>query len=86
MNGSDRNTPARSSQQETNNGPRTPSVMYPHDIMRNRGILAVLILLNLVVLLGQLWPEGAPPFARTVNIVFLVASLVFFVGSIRKRE
>ena len=41
-------------------------------------ILIVLIVLNLVVLLGQLWPEGAPRFARTVNILFLILSLLFF--------
>ena len=46
-------------------------------------MLGVLILLNLVVLLGQIWPEGAPPFAGVVNIVFLVASLAFFVHSFR---
>ena len=39
-------------------------------------LLIALIVVNLVVLLGQLWPEGAPPFARAVNIVFLVASAV----------
>ena len=37
--------------------------------------LIILVLLNAVVLLGQLWPEGAPPFARIVNIVFLLAEL-----------
>lgn len=37
-------------------------------------LLAILIGVNLVVLLGQVWPEGAPPFARGVNIAFLVAS------------
>lgn len=31
-----------------------------------------LLVLNSVVLLGQLWPEGAPPFARTVNVLTLV--------------
>lgn len=35
----------------------------------------VLIVLNAVVLLGQVWPEGAPPFARAVNIAFLVLNL-----------
>ncbi len=39
----------------------------------------VLIVLNVVVLLGQVWPEGAPPFARVVNILFLILSLLFFV-------
>ena len=44
-----------------------------------RGLLLALVILNCMVLLGQLWPEGAPPFARTVNIVFLVGSLAYFV-------
>lgn len=43
-----------------------------------RIILILLLILNIVVLLGQAWPEGAPPFARTVNIIFLVGSLLFF--------
>ena len=43
-----------------------------------RPLLLVLIVLNAVVLLGQLWPQGAPPFARTVNILFLVLSLGVF--------
>jgi len=51
--------------------------------MKSRKVIGVLILLNLIVLLGQLWPEGAPPFARVVNIVFLVAALAFFVNEIR---
>lgn len=42
--------------------------------------LIVLLLLNSMVLLGQLWPEGAPPFARTANIVTLVLNLVFFMS------
>jgi hypothetical protein len=40
--------------------------------------VVVLVVLNLMVLLGQIWPEGAPPFARTVNILFLCLSLLFF--------
>jgi hypothetical protein len=43
-----------------------------------RPLLWLLILLNSVVLLGQLWPEGAPPFARIVNILFLLLSLATF--------
>ena len=43
-----------------------------------RPLLLLLILLNAVVLLGQLWPEGAPPFARVVNVGFLALSLVVF--------
>jgi hypothetical protein len=45
-----------------------------------RLLLWLLVVLNAVVLLGQLWPQGAPPFARGVNIVFLVLSLGFFLG------
>lgn len=44
-----------------------------------RLLLIVLIVLNIVVLTGQLWPAGAPPFARVVNIGFLVVSLGVFV-------
>jgi hypothetical protein len=42
-------------------------------------VLIILIILNVVVLLGQLWPEGAPPFAGIVNKLFLVGSLLFFI-------
>ena len=49
-----------------------------------RPLLIVLIVLNAVVLLGQTWPEGAPPFARWVNIAFLVLSLLVFVGLLRR--
>ena len=45
-------------------------------------LLIVLIVLNCVVLLGQLWPEGAPPFARFVNILFLLLSLLYFFGAL----
>jgi hypothetical protein len=48
------------------------------DLARFRPFLWVLLVLNLIVLLGQLWPAGAPPFARDVNIAFLVLSLVTF--------
>lgn len=49
-------------------------------------ILVLLLLLNIVVLLGQLWPEGAPPFARVVNMVFLVGSLIVFSLFIGRRK
>jgi len=48
-----------------------------------RPIAVVLAILNAIVLLGQIWPEGAPPFARVVNIAFLVASLAVFVALAR---
>ena len=47
-------------------------------------ILVVLLILNSTVLLGQLWPEGAPPFAGTANIVTLVLNLIFLVACIVK--
>jgi hypothetical protein len=49
--------------------------------MNTKIIHIVLLILNLVVLLGQIWPEGAPPFARTVNIIFLVGTLVYFAAA-----
>jgi len=53
--------------------------------MTKKTILLILIILNAIVLLGQLWPEGAPPFARVVNIIFMVASLLFFVVSLARK-
>lgn len=50
-----------------------------------RPILWILIVLNAMVLLGQIWPEGAPPFARTANIVFLAGSLAWFLRAARQR-
>lgn len=44
----------------------------------SRPLLVPLIVLNAVVLLGQLWPAGAPPFARAVNVAFLLLSLAVF--------
>lgn len=46
----------------------------------------VLVVLNVVVLLGQIWPEGVPPFAATVNIVFLILSLLFFIALLLKKS
>ncbi len=39
----------------------------------------LLIILNILVLLGQVWPDGAPPFARWINILFLAANLSFLI-------
>lgn len=52
----------------------------------NKVLLIVLIVLNGIVLLGQLWPEGAPPFARIVNIVFLTGSLLYFLASFKNKN
>jgi hypothetical protein len=53
-----------------------------HVIPMRRTLLIVLLVLNAIVLLGQLWPEGAPPFARTVNIVFLVGVMVYLLSGL----
>ncbi len=45
--------------------------------------IVLLLVLNAVVLLGQAWPEGAPPFARVVNIIFLVLSLLYFITQLK---
>lgn len=51
-------------------------------MLESRALLGVLIVLNTVVLAGQVWPAGAPPFARWVNIGFLVLSLTYFVRTL----
>lgn len=52
----------------------------------NKLILIVLLVLNSIVLLGQLWPEGAPPFARTVNIITLVFNFIFFISMVFNKK
>lgn len=52
---------------------------------RKRIILIVLIVLNIMVLSGQIWPEGAPPFARIVNISTLVLNLIFLGYNLLKK-
>lgn len=51
-----------------------------------RILLIVLLVLNAVVLLGQLWPEGAPPFARTVNIIFLVGVMAYLLSALLRKR
>lgn len=50
----------------------------------SRPLIIILLVLNAVVLLGQLWPEGAPPFARVVNIVVLAADLVLLATLLKR--
>lgn len=50
-----------------------------------RVLLAALLVLNLMVLAGQVWPEGAPPFARVVDLGFLCSNLVLL-GVLLARE
>ena len=49
-------------------------------------VLAILIFMNVIVLLGQIWPAGAPPFARWVNIFFLAGNLGYFLDVWVKRK
>lgn len=44
----------------------------------------ILLVLNAIVLLGQIWPEGAPPFARVVNIGVLVIDVVVLLRVLTK--
>ncbi len=52
--------------------------------MNKKILIVVLIILNVMVLMGQVYPEGAPPFAKTVNILFLVSSLGYFVYTLMR--
>lgn len=52
----------------------------------HRAFVIVLLVLNAVVLLGQLWPAGAPPFARGVNIAFLALNAVYLASRARTKQ
>ncbi len=56
------------------------------DLIKFRPFLYLLLVLNAVVLLGQLWPEGAPPFARIVNILFLTLTLATLLARVLRRK
>ena len=47
-------------------------------IKQRKTIVTILLILNAIVLLGQIWPAGAPPFARIVNLLTLAANVIFF--------
>jgi hypothetical protein len=51
-----------------------------------KSLIVILIFLNSIVLLGQIYPTGAPPFARVVNVIFLIFSLVFFISEVTKQK
>ncbi len=53
--------------------------------MPPRSLLVVLLVVGAVVLLGQIWPEGAPPFARIVNIAFVATTLAVFAALLRRK-
>jgi len=44
----------------------------------NQLFCILLLLANAMVLLGQVWPSGAPPFAHTFTIATLATNLVVF--------
>ena len=54
--------------------------------MNSTPVLILLVLLNVMVLSGQLWPEAAPPFARSVNLAFLVLALIHFLLVLYRRR
>lgn len=51
-----------------------------------RLLLWILLAANAMVLLGHLWPEGAPPFANWVTLGFLIGNLLLLVGLLRKKR
>ena len=53
--------------------------------MRNV-LYVVLLVANSLVLLGVLWPEGAPPFAHTVTVATLVANVLVFLTFVMRRR
>lgn len=48
-----------------------------------RIFIIILLVLNAVVLLGQIWPEGAPPFAKVVNLITLGLNVSFLLTLIK---
>jgi len=53
--------------------------------MSKKPILIVLVILNFMVLLGQLWPDGAPPFASSINLIFMIFTLLYFIGELVRK-
>jgi hypothetical protein len=51
----------------------------------NKFFLIILIALNSIVLLGQVWPQGAPPFASYVNITALILNLILLISLIKNK-
>ena len=48
-----------------------------------RTFIIILLVLNALVLLGQIWPEGTPPFARAVNLITLGLNVSFLLTMIK---
>jgi hypothetical protein len=47
-------------------------------------ILIILIVFNIIVIMGQILPDDAPPFAGVVNMIFLISSFFYFTVSIMR--
>jgi hypothetical protein len=43
-----------------------------------KALYILLLVANTIVLLGQVWPEGAPSFAHTVNVATLAVNVLVF--------
>jgi hypothetical protein len=54
--------------------------------MNPKTTYGILILLNALVLLGQIWPEGAPPFARLINIITLIVNISLLASLLKKER
>jgi len=50
-----------------------------------RTFILVLLVLNAIVLLGQIWPEGAPSFANITNIITLGLNISFLLYLIKSQ-
>ena len=67
-------------------GPQTPNQPPRGDtqIPMKKWLLIAFLIGNVVVLLGQLWPGEVPQLAGKANLVFLLATLVYFTTSFMK--
>lgn len=65
---------------------KTSFIPISNTMTKSKPILILLISLNTIVLLGQVFPEGAPPFAQIVNILFLLSSLIFFIWLFKRMK
>lgn len=48
--------------------------------------IIILLILNLMVFAGQVYPAGAPPFATTVNIITVALNIIFLLLIVFKKK
>lgn len=53
---------------------------------QRKTIITILLILNAIVLSGQIWPAGALPFARIVNLLTLAANVIFLIALCRDNK